>query len=387
VKPSLVALFAVACGLCVANLYYAQPLIAHIAAELGLHPGLAGVIVSVTQLGFGAGLLLIVPLSDLLENRRLVALTLSGVAVGLVGIAASGSASQFLIASFVLGVGAVAAQVLLPFASQLAAPQSRGSVVGIIMGGLVGGIMLARPISSYLASELGWRAVFGISACAMIVLIAVLMRVLPRRQPAANLTYREILQSLPKLLRATPVLRRRAFYQGMVFASFNLFWTASPLLLIREYSLGHKGIALFTLAAAAGALASPLAGRFADRGLTRTGTRIALATGVVAFAVSAVSDRAHSLALLAAAAVLLDAATQVNQVLGLRTIYMLPSELRGRLNGLYMTFIFMCGAVGSALSAAIYLFSGWIGLSIVGALLCAIALLVHSSEQPDSFRS
>lgn len=373
--PALTAFFALACGLCVANIYYAQPLIALIAPDLGLRAGLAGLLVSFTQLGFGAGLLLIVPLSDLLENRRLVVMAMGTVVLGLAGIAVSDSAATYLLASFVVGIGTVASPILVLFASQLAPAEARGRVVGTIMGGLVAGIMLARPVASYVASELGWRAVFVMSACLTSALIVTLLRVLPRHVPAAAPGYGAIMRSLPQVLAQTPMLRRRAFFQGMLFATFNLFWTGAPLLLAHEFGLGHKGIALFGLAGAAGALAAPIAGRLADRGLTRVTTGIALTAGVLACLLSAASAPAHSLLLLVAAALLLDSAVQLNHVVSLRCIYMLPAELRGRLNGLYMAFVFMCGAAGSALSAAIYMYGNWIALASLGDAFVAAALL------------
>ncbi|MDO9353480.1 MAG: MFS transporter [Solirubrobacteraceae bacterium] len=175
-SPTLTALFAVACGLCVANIYFAQPLIEPISQALGLHAGLAGLVVTLTQLGYGAGLILLVPLADVVENRRLIMWAMGGAVIGLIGAAASVSAATFLLASFVVGSCAVAAQVLVPFASHLAPDASRGKVVGNVMAGLLGGIMLARPFSSIVAAAFGWRAVFGISALLMAVLIVVIAR-------------------------------------------------------------------------------------------------------------------------------------------------------------------------------------------------------------------
>lgn len=378
--PSLIAVFAAACGLTVANIFYAQPLIALIAPELGLRGGLAGLVIALTQLGYGAGLLFVVPLSDRFENRRLIVLALGGLVSGLICIALSDSMLTFLVASFLVGVSAVATQILVPFASQLAPAESRGRVVGIVMGGLLTGIMLARPFASFVAAHLGWRAVFVISACLMLVLIVVLLRVLPARRPDVQLNYRGIIQSLPGLIARTPVLRRRAFYQGMLFAAFNVFWTGSPLLLAHEFGFAHTGIALFTLAGAGGALAAPIAGRLADRGLTRPATGFALAGTVLAFVMSAASAHVHSVLLLVAAALLLDAVVQVNGVLSLRSIYMLAPELRGRLNGLFLSFVFLCGAVSSVLAAAVYVSGGWIALAAVGAIFGMAALAVYVTE-------
>jgi predicted MFS family arabinose efflux permease len=375
-----VGIFAGACGLAVANIYYSQPIIGLIAPTLGLRPGLAGLIVTLIQLGYGAGLLFVVPLSDVSENRRLVLCALGAVTLGLLGIALSDSAVTFMVASFVVGVFSVATQILVPFASHLAPETSRGKVVGAVMSGLLGGIMLARPFSSYIAATLGWRAVFYISAGMMLALLMVLRKVLPQRHPNSTLTYSQILRSLPVLVARTPRLRRRAFYQGMLFAGFNLFWTGAPLLLANEFGLDHRGIALFALAGAAGALSAPMAGRLADRGLTRAATGWALIATVLAFSLAIEARFIHSLWLLVLAALILDAAVQACQVLSLRSIYTLPPDLRGRLNGLFMAFAFLCGAVGSGLAAAVYTSRGWTTLAALGALCAVAALAQYATE-------
>ena len=376
----LTLLFAVACGLCVANIYLAQPLIEPIAKTLGLHAGLAGLVMTLTQLGYGAGLILLVPLADVVENRRLILLAMGGAVLGLVGAAVSTSAAGFLVASFLVGGCAVAAQVLVPFASHLAPDASRGKVVGNVMAGLLAGIMLARPFSSLVAAAFGWRAVFGVSALLMAVLVVVIARALPRRQPQQSVGYARTLRSLPGIVWRTPLLRRRALYQGLMFANFQAFWTAVPLLLVHRFGLGQAGIALFALAGAAGALAAPWAGRLADRGLTRPATGIAIAVALASFAIGAVSVHLHSLAGLVVAALLVDGAVQVCHVLSVRSLYMLAPEMRGRLNALFMTFVFLCAALASGSAAAVYAFHGWDGLSLLGGVLALIALVVYATE-------
>lgn len=380
-SPRLTLLFAVACGLCVANLYFAQPLVGPIAETLQLHAGLAGLVVTLTQLGYGTGLLLLVPLADVIENRRLILTAMAGAVLGLVGVALSNSAVTFLAASFVVGLCAVSAQVLVPFASHLVPEASRGRVVGNIMGGLVAGIMLARPFSSLVASAFGWRAVFAVSALLMAVLGVVLWRALPRRVPHGSIGYARTMASLPGIVWRTPLLQRRGFYQGMLFAGFQAFWTAVPLLLVHEFGLGQGGIALFALAGAAGALAAPWAGRLADRGLTRLATGAAIGAALLSFVIGAVSVHFHSLAGLVFAGILLDGAVQLCQVLNLRSLYMLAPELRGRLNGLYMTFIFLCAAVASGVSAAVYAFHGWSGVCLMGGALALAAGLLFLSDR------
>jgi len=372
--------FAIACGLSVANIYYAQPLIGLIAPALGMPAGQAGLIMTLTQLGYGAGLLFIVPLADVLENRRLVVRLLAGVILGLTGIAFARSSMAFLGASFLVGVCAVATQVLVPFASHLAPEASRGRVVGNVMSGLLAGIMLARPLASFGAAHFGWRAVFAGSAVAMVPLLVTLRRRLPERRPPGDHSYKRIVHSMIGLARRTPVLRRRALYQGMLFAAFNVFWTGVPLLLMNAFGLSQNGIALFALAGAAGALSAPWAGRLADRGWTRAATGASMGAVALAFAVAAYAAAIHSLALLVFAALVLDAAVQICQVLSLREIYMLAPEHRSRLNGLYMATVFVGGSIGSGLAAAIYVSSGWGILSLVGAIFAMVALLAFGTE-------
>jgi predicted MFS family arabinose efflux permease len=373
-------LFAIACGLCVANIYFAQPLLAPIATELHMHAGMAGLVMTLTQSGYALGLLLLVPLADVIENRRLIIVSLCGTVVGLAFVTVSSSASFFLAASFLIGLGAVATQVLVPFASHLAPDESRGKAVGNVMAGLLAGIMLARPFSSVVAATLGWRAVFAISGSTMAVLIGVLWRALPLRRPAGGVPYPQIMASLPGIVRHTPLLRRRAIYQGLMFASFQAFWTTVPLVLLHEFGLGQRGIALFALAGASGALCAPWAGRLADRGLTRSATGAAMSAALLSFVLAGLSVHWHWLAGLVVAGVLLDGAVQICQVLSIRSLYMLAPEQRGRLNSLFMTFVFACAAVASGTAAAIYAFHGWAALSLLGVGLAACGLLAYATE-------
>lgn len=376
----MVVLFASACGLIVANLYYAQPLISLIAPAIGLDQSAESLIVTLTQTGYCLGLILLVPLGDLLENRRLVVLTLCGVIVSLLLATVAPSASYFLIASLLIGLSSVAVQMLVPIATHLTPEASRGRVVGNIMSGLLLGIMLARPLSSLLAHDLGWRAVFGLSAIAMALLALVLHRLLPVRRPMADHSYRELLLSLWGLLRDTPLLRRRAAYQAALFASFSLYWTAVPLLLTSPtFGLSQRGVALFALAGAAGALIAPIAGRVADRGWTRLATGLSLAAVAVGFLLAKVGGQG-SLALLLLAGILLDMGVQSNLVLGQRAIYALGAHTRSRLNGLYMAIFFAGGALGSSIASLSFLHGGWGLVSWIGIAFPLAALLLYATE-------
>lgn len=380
-------LMAAACGMIAANLYYAQPLIGLISADLGMTPGAAGLIVTMTQIGYGTGLLFLVPLGDLIENRKLIVCVMSIAAVALLGMLLAENSLQFLLAAFFVGIGSVAIQIIVPFAAHLAPDKRRGQVVGNVMSGLMVGIMLARPVSSLITYFSSWHVVFVLSIVMMVVLGLVLARALPRRQPAPGPSYGGLLLSMVELVRTTPILRRRALYQACLFGAFSLFWTTLPLWLASPaFGLTQSGIALVALAGAAGAVAAPIAGRIADRGWSRPASAIAMSLGPVAFLLTHIADPGStlSLCLLIAAAIMLDFGVSANLVLGQRMIYALGDEYRSRLNGLYMATFFAGGATGSALGAWAFAHGGWEAASWIGFSLPVLALLYFTTEKRAS---
>ncbi len=384
ISPLLTFMFAAACGLVAANLYYGQPLAGPISQSLGFSPAATGLIVTLTQIGYGLGLLLIVPLGDLLENRKLVLTLVALSAIALIGAAFASSPSLFLLASLCIGLASVAVQVLVPFAAHMAPDASRGAVVGNVMSGLLVGIMLARPAASFLSELLSWHAVYIISAGVMIALIVILRLVLPTRVPHTKLHYGQLLSSMGHLALHTPVLQRRALYQACMFGAFSLFWTTTPLLLASPaFGLTQNGIALFALAGAAGAVASPIAGRVADRGRTKLATAFALVLAVIAFLIGHFSGSGSLLALitLTLSGIMLDFGVQTNLVLGQRAIFALSAEHRSRLNGLYMATFFAGGALGSALGGWAYATGGWSMASWIGVAFPVIALLAYLTER------
>lgn len=411
----MVWLMATATGLIVANLYYAQPLVGPISQATGLDPGAAGLIVTLTQMGYCLGMIFIVPLGDLVENRRLIVTALAGTACALAIAAFSTSAVLFLAAMFCIGLGSVAAQVIVPFASHLAKPETRGQTVGTVVSGLMLGIMLARPVASLVTDALGWHAIFVLSALVTAGLALVLRRRLPRRDPAQarmehntsqhspsqqtapelaaspqktttpqKTTYLALLASLWFLLKTTPILRRRSAYQFCMFGAFSLFWTTVPLILASPaFGLSQSGIAIFALVGVAGALASPIAGRRADQGKSRSTTAIALVAAALSLAAPLLlhGGRMFELGLLAVAAIVLDGAVSASLVTGQRALYALSADVRSRLNGLYMAIFFMGGALGSSAGGWMYAHHGWQGVLMAGLLFPAAGLLVFSTER------
>jgi predicted MFS family arabinose efflux permease len=383
IAPGMVRLLALSAGLIVANLYYAQTLVGPISAATGLSPEAAGLIVTLTQVGYALGLLFIVPLGDLVENRKLVFVALIATAVALAAAALSTSAWLFLAASLGIGLGSVAAQILVPFAAHLSREETRGRAVGKVVSGLLLGIMLARPAASLIADHGSWHLVFGGAAVAILVLAFVLRSKLPQRLPTHQLSYGQLIASLWQLLATTPLLRRRAAYHAGLFGSFSLFWTVTPLMLEGPaFHLSQTGIAIFALVGMAGAIASPVAGRLADAGHTLPATAAALVLGIVGFALPLYQPASRELAIgvLAVASIVLDMAVAANLVLGQRAIFTLGAEVRSRLNGIYFALFFAGGALGSATGAWVFAHHGWTAALFTGMAFPAAALLVWLGE-------
>jgi predicted MFS family arabinose efflux permease len=380
----LTLLFATACGLIVANIYYAQPLIGPIATSLDLSPETAGLIVTTGQIGYGLGLLLIVPLADLFENKRLILCSLGLCIVALFFAGLSTQAVTFLLASLFIGLGAVAVQIIVPHAAHLTPPAKRGQVIGNVMSGLMLGIMLARPVASFLTELSSWHTIFFASAACMMLLLIFLARVLPERMPSSTLSYGSLIGSMLRLMVTEPVLRRRALYHACLFGAFSLFWTTVPLLLAGPlFNLSQAGIALFALAGVSGAIAAPLTGRIADQGWSRPATILAMLAVASAFLLTEVIElgSTYSLAWLVVAAIMLDFGVSANMALGQRAIFLLPAEYRSRLNGMFMATFFLGGALGSAVGAWGFAQGGWALSAWIGFCLPVTALLYFATER------
>jgi predicted MFS family arabinose efflux permease len=383
-SAGLLFLLAMASGVIVANLYYAQPLVGPISASIGLAPGASGLIVTLTQVGYALGLLLIVPLADLIENRRLVVTALLVTLGALLAAALATDRWLFLPAAFVIGLSCVAAQVLVPYAAHFTAEAHRGRAVGTVMTGLLLGIMLSRPTASVIAGVWSWHAVYFASAVALALLIAVLARKLPQRRPSASMSYLALLGSMGNLLLTTPILRRRALYHALMFGAFSVFWTTAPLLLAGPaFRVSQTGIALFALVGVAGAIAAPIAGQLADRGWARPATAVAMLLVLGGFALSRTATHGtHAeLLLLGACGILIDLGVAANLVLGQRAIFVLGAEYRSRLNGLYMATFFLGGALGSSLGAWSYFtHGGWSAAVLLGAAAPTLGLVYFGTE-------
>ena len=369
----LVLLMAAATGVAVASNYYAQPLLQTLAQAFSIDVGRAGLVVTVAQLAYAAGLLLLVPLGDRLERRKLIVGLYLVSAVGLLVSAFAHSFALLLLGPLVTGASSVCAQILVPFAATLAAPHERGKVIGTVMSGLLLGILLARTASGLLAGIGGWHLVYAVAAGLIVVVAALLWRGLPKVPGQAGLSYPRLIGSVLALLRDEPVLRARSVLGGLLFAGFSIFWTTLAFLLAGpRYGYGTATIGLFGLIGAAGAFAANLSGKLSDRGrahwVTWGGLVLLLGSwGLLAAAPS-------SLLALVIGILLLDVAVQGVHIGNQHAIYQLDPAARNRITSAYITCYFIGGALGSTLGAMAYAGGGWNGVALAGGGLALLTL-------------
>ncbi|MFO2462921.1 MFS transporter [Pseudomonas sp. 15FMM2] len=372
---AVVLLFAIACGLSVANVYYAQPLLDAMANTFAMDHATVGVIITLSQVGYGIGLLLLVPLGDLLNRRRLIVsqLLLSTFAVLLVAL--SDSSTWLLIAMLLTGLLAVVTQVLVAYAANLAQPQQRGHVVGLVTSGIVVGLLLARTVSGLMADLAGWRSVYLLSAGLTLLMALLLWRALPStEQPRPSSSYSQLIGSVFSLFRQEKVLRDRAVLALLVFAAGTVLWT--PLVLplsAPPLSLSHTQIGLFGLAGAAGALGAARAGHWADRGFAQWVSGAALILMLLSWL--AIAFTQSSLWALLLGVIIFDLGLQAVHVTSQSLIYSVRPEAQSRLAAGYMLFYSVGSALGSVGATMMYAWGGWIAVCGLGAAINLLALL------------
>jgi predicted MFS family arabinose efflux permease len=371
---------AVATGAVVANLYYAQPVLHQVAQSYHRGPGPTSTIITATQVGYAAGLLLVVPLGDLHPRRALVTRLYIGSCLALVACAVAPTLWFFVLASVAVGASSVAGQVMLPFAADLAPEERRGRVVARIMTGLLTGILLSRTVSGAVAEAAGWRAIYWFSAALMVLFAVVLWRALPREGPRPHRRYAELVTSSLRLLVDEPMLRRRAWHGACAFAAFSALWTTIAFLLSgNPYHYSNVVIGLFGLVGAAGIVAANLAGKLADSAHV-TGTTVG--TGVLLVGSFGLLWAGRtSLAALIIGVVVLDMGTQGMQITNQAIIYSLRPDARSRINSAYMVCYFCGGALGSVTAGALYAARGWAGVCVFGAVFGVLTLAMSAYDR------
>lgn len=369
-----ILLFAAASGLAVANAYFAHPLLDVMADDLGLSRTFAGLLVGATQLGYGLGLLLLVPLGDLLNRRKLIIGQSLLSVLALVSVGLSRSAAMLLGSMAAVGLLAVVTQALVAYAASLARPSERGHVVGVVTSGIVIGILLARTVAGSLTDLSGWRTVYFASAILTAAIVFLLWKMLPQqqRQPT-SLSYGRLIASLVTLIAEEPTLRIRGIIAMLTFA--NITTLLAPLVLplsVPPFSLSHTEIGLFGLAGAAGALGATRAGRWTDQGYGQRTTGIAL--GLMLLAWLLMAQLYESILWLIAGVLVIDFGLQAAHVTNQAMIYRVRPEAQNRLTAAYMIFYSIGSAIGSSTSTVVYAHAGWFGVCVTGVLISVVTL-------------
>lgn len=372
----MVWLFATASGLSVANVYYAQPLLDALANDFSISHAAVGGVVTATQIGCALALLLVVPLGDKVDRRRLMAIQLIALVAALVSVSMAQSASALLIGMLATGMlGTAMTQGLIAYAASAASPHEQGRVIGAAQGGVFVGLLLARVFAGGIGDITGWRGVYLCAAALMLMIALPLWWKLPALPAVtATMSYPRLIGSMLTLLRQEKVLQIRGVLALLMFATFNIFWSALVLpLSAPPYNFSHTAIGAFGLVGAVGALAAGRAGRRADRGYAQRTSAAALALLLLAWWPLSLMD--HSLGILLIGIILLDLGGQALHVTNQSMIFRTCPEAHSRLVGLYMLFYAVGSGLGALSSTMTYAFAGWPGVCLLGASVSLLALV------------
>lgn len=382
-------LLALIVGATVANIYYAQPLLAVLGKQFHVSVAGIGVVAMLTQLGTSVGMLVFVPLGDTTERRGLAVRLLLASSLSLALAAAALNLVMLAVASLLIGLTASAVHVLVPLAAHLASPEKRGSVVGIVLSGLLLGILLARTVSGYVADWLGWRAVYGGASALMLLLALALLRGVPTSPSDVDLPWATLIKTSFVLVREQPILREAAIISALLFFSFSAFWTTIVFFFqTPPYHYSIVAVGNLGLVGAAGALAAPLIGKMSDRYGARRNVLAAIAVTIVAFIVLMLGGT--HLPGLIAGVLLLDLGVQSGHVSNQTRIYALIPEARSRLNMIYMVSYFTAGALGSLLGAQLWQKYGWVGVCSLGVAAltgAGIIFVLHGVSRRELLRA
>ncbi|MCC5617641.1 MFS transporter [Nostoc sp. CHAB 5836] len=374
-KRNTIWVMAITAGIAVANLYYNQPLLAEMGRSFNASALQVGFIPMLTQIGYALGILLFVPLGDMIERRRLIVTMLAATACALVTAAVSPSIVWLASASLAIGITTIVPQLILPFAAHLAKPGERGEVVGNVMSGLFIGILLARTVSGWIGETLGWRAMYWIAGGLITFLAVIVLKLLPKSQPSLKLSYQKLIHSLLGLIRSQPVLREASMIGFLSFGAFSAFWSTLAFLLEQSpYHYGSQVAGMFGLVGIVGSATAPVIGKIADKKSPRLTVGLGVTITLLAFLV--LWFFGLHLWGLAIGVILLDLGAQSTLVSNQARIYSLLPEAQSRLNTVYMVSNFMGGSLGSILGIYGWSWLQWNGVCLVGLSMLAVSLAI-----------
>ncbi|MGG8275031.1 MFS transporter [Klebsiella sp. 141198] len=379
----VIFILALGAGFSVASIYYAQPLLPLIGANLHLSVEGMGLVPTLTQAGYALGILFLLPLGDRHDRRTLILLKSAVLAALLLLCSVTGQLTSLLVVSLLIGMAATMAQDIVPAAAILAPAGKQGKMVGTVMTGLLLGILLSRTVSGLVGALFGWRVMYQAAAVSIAFIGLLMWRVLPRFEIHSTLSYPQLMKSMAHLWQRYPALRRAAFAQGFLSIAFSAFWSTLAVMLAERYQMGSAVAGGFGIAGAASALAAPLAGGLADKVGAGRVTQLGAAFVTVSFALMLLLPAlpVHGqLALIALSAIGFDLGLQSSLVAHQNLVYSLEPQARGRLNALLFTVVFIGMALGSVLGSKLYVLAGWNGVVILAVSSGAIALIIRLLE-------
>lgn len=365
---------ATACALIVANLYYCQPMLGRLSVYFGISETAASWVNICSQMGYGLGLFLAVPLGDRMVRRKLLVRMILLSALALTGAALSPNIYTLYFFSLCIGAASTACQVFVPLAASLASEQERGRVIGTVMGGLLSGILLSRTLSGFVADHLGWRSVYWIGAALMLLTSLLTYRTLPDEKPGFKGSYGELIRSLFSLLGQEKTARQSSWIGACLFGAISIFWSTMAFYLEKPpFSYSLSTIGLFGVAGMAGAIVSPQAGRMADRHGFLKPMRWGLLFMLTGFL--AMYESHWSVLLLIVGIVCIDVGLQLAHIPNLSRMASLAPETRTRMNTIYMTCFFIGGTFGSILGSYAWRLYGWNGVCTAGLIMVALGAM------------
>lgn len=379
----VIFILALGAGFSVAAIYYAQPLLPLMGANLHLSVEGMGLVPTLTQAGYALGILFLLPLGDRHDRRKLILMKSAALAVLLLLCSLTGQLTSLLMVSLLIGMAATMAQEIVPAAAILAPAGKQGKMVGTVMTGLLLGILLSRTVSGLVGALFGWRVMYQAAAVSIALIGLLMWRVLPRFEIHSNLTYPQLIKSMAHLWKRYPALRRAAFAQGFLSIAFSAFWSTLAVMLLAHYQMGSAVAGGFGIAGAAGALAAPLAGGLADKfgaeKVTQMGAALVTVSFALMFLLPALPPHGQ-LILIAISAVGFDLGLQSSLVAHQNLVYGLEPQARGRLNALLFTGVFIGMSLGSVLGSKLYVIAGWSGVVTLAVITGAIALGIRLIE-------
>lgn len=375
----LILLMAVTSGMAIANIIYNQPILEYIARHFDISRNHIGLVTTFTQIGYGCGMLFLIPLGDIRERKSLILKTLSLSLFALILISMSMNFYWLLFASFLLGFSSIITQLLVPFAASIARPDKRGKVIGTIISGMMSGIILARIVSGFIAPRLGWRAIYIIASGLIFILILSLKRLMPVCEPRSDEKYSHIMKSMIGILKTNPVVRSSSIIGPCLFAAVQLFWTSNAFYLESPvFNLTSKSSEIsgrFALVAIVGVFLVPLMGNLCDKKSPRFVIGFSILFAFLAYGVFTVFGT--SLLGLSLGIMIMDFAVNSSQASNQARINSVDSPMQNRFNSVFMSIYFFVGSIGSYLGSFIFNKFGWNGICLAGFGFVSVALVAH----------